>query len=130
MPIEKTANFIRIRIVNPKSFIRFRVKTLGKAIKAVIGFKKGGGSQIQSLLFSRKKWTLKTAKAWVKAHNYTVSESFWVTDISIDPETMELVLEETVANDEDESEDIDKISSSEEDFIKNMTEEDIKWLFK
>lgn len=123
MPIEKTANFIRIRVASPKAFIRFRVKTLGSAIKAVIGFKKGGGSQIQSLLFSRKRWTLKTAKAWVKAHNYKVEESFWIRDISIDPETMELVLEETVATDEDElqEEQID---------VKKMKESDFEWLFK
>lgn len=102
IPIEKTANFIRIRVASPKNFIRFRMKALGKGIKAVIGFKKGGGSQIQSLLFSKKKWTLKTAKAWVKAHNYKVEETFLVMDIYIDPATMELVLEETVATEEDE----------------------------
>jgi len=102
MPIEKTANFIRIRIASPKNFIRFRVKTLGKGIKAIIGFKKDGGSQIQSLLFSKKKWTLKTAKAWTKAHKYKVEETFLITDVSIDPKTMELVLEETVATEEDE----------------------------
>lgn len=102
MPIEKTANFIRIRVASPKKFIRFRVKTLGKGIKAIIGFEKGGGSQIQSLLFSKKKWTLKTAKAWTKAHKYKVEETFLITEVSIDPETMELVLEETVATEEDE----------------------------
>ena len=102
MPVEKTANFIRIRVASPKKFIRFRIKSFGKGIKAVIGFMKKGGSQVQSLLFSRKMWTLARAKKWVKSHNYTVQESFWVTDISIDPETTELVLEETVANDTDE----------------------------
>lgn len=102
MPVEKTANFIRIRVASPKKFIRFRVKDFGKGIKAVIGFMKKGGSQVQSLLFSRKMWTLARAKKWVKSHNYSIEESFWVIDVSIDPETMELVLEETVAKDEDE----------------------------
>jgi len=102
MPIEKTPNFIRIRVANPKQFIRFAIKILGKGIKAVIGFKKGGGSQIQSLLFPRSSYTLAQAKAWVKSHDYTVQESFWVTDVLIDPKTMELVLEESVATDEEE----------------------------
>lgn len=107
MPVEKTPNFIRIRVAKPKLFIRFRIKILGKGIKAVIGFKKGGGSQIQSLLFSRKKWTLKTAKAWVKKHKYTVQESYWVNDVLIDPETMELILEEVIAKDDEEVPKID-----------------------
>ena len=120
MPVEKTANFIRIRIASPKKFIRFRVKALGKGIKAIIGFMKKGGSQIQSLLFSRKLWTLAKAKKWVKDHNYTIEESFWVTDVSIDPETMDLVLEETVAKDIDE----DPLD------LKNMKEDVFKWLIE
>ena len=83
MPIEKTANFIRIRVAPPKNFVRFRVKKLGKGIKAVIGFLKGGGSQIQSLLFPKSRFTLAQAKAWVKSHNYKVSESFLVYDITV-----------------------------------------------
>lgn len=118
MPVEKTANFIRIRVASPKKFIRFRVKSFGKGIKAVIGFMKKGGSQVQSLLFSRKMWTLARAKKWVKDHNYTIEESFWVTDVSIDPETMELVLEETVAKDEDE----DPLD------LKNIKEDVFAWL--
>jgi len=121
MPIEKTPNFIRIRVASPKLFIRFRIKTLGKGIKAVIGFKKGGGSQIQSLLFSRTKWTLKTAKAWVKKHKYKVEESFWVDEILIDPETKELVLEETVATDDEEVPEIN---------IKEIKEDVFAWLIE
>ena len=51
MPIDVTANYVRIRVANPSKFIRMRVKTLGKGIKGIIGFMKGGGSEIQSLLF-------------------------------------------------------------------------------
>lgn len=121
MPIEKTPNFIRIRVENPKKFIRLRIKVLGKGIKAIIGFKKGGGSQIQSLLFSRKKWTLKTAKAWVKSHKMKVEESYWVHEILIDPENMELVLEETIAVDDGEVSKID---------IKKIKEDVFKWLIE
>lgn len=121
MPVEKTANFIRIRVASPKKFIRFRVKSFGKGIKAVIGFMKKGGSKVQSLLFSRKMWTLAKAKKWVKEHNYTIEESFWVTDVSIDPETMDLVLEESVASDEDEETPLD---------VRKMKEDEFKWLIE
>jgi hypothetical protein len=103
MPIEKTANFIRIRVASPSKFIRFRVKILGKGIKAVIGFKKGGGSQIQSLLFPRGQYDLKSAKAWVKSHGYSVSETLLIYDIEIDPKTLEMkFVEETVTEEEEE----------------------------
>jgi hypothetical protein len=81
MPIDITANYIRIRVASPKDFIRFRVKEIGKGIKAVVGFKKGGGSEIQSFLFPKANWNLAKAKAWIKGHNYTVHESWLVTDI-------------------------------------------------
>jgi hypothetical protein len=60
-----------------------RVKTLGKGIRAIIGFKKGGGSEIQSFLFPRSRYTLAQAKAWIKAHDYSVHESWLVTDILV-----------------------------------------------
>lgn len=96
---------------------------MGKGIKAVIGFKKGGSSQIQSLLFPKKMYTLAQAKAWVKAHNYHVAETvaYLVTDIIIDPETKELVLEETVATDYD--------SIPDEELL-NMKEDVFKWLME
>lgn len=120
MPVEKTANYIRIRVASPKKFIRFRIKSFGKGIKAVIGFMKEGGSQAQSFLFSRKQWTLAKAKEWIKKHKYSIEESFWVTDINIDPETMELVLEETVARDSDE----DQVN------IKTIKKDDFEWLIE
>lgn len=83
MPIDVTTNFIRIRVANPSQFIRFRVKTLGSGIKAVIGFKKGGGSQIQSVLFPKSHYTLASAKAWIKKHGYSVHETYLVTDINV-----------------------------------------------
>lgn len=93
MPIDVTANFIRIRVANPKQFIRFAVKTLGKGIKGVIGFKKGGGSQIQSFLFPKSRYTLAQAKAWIKEHKYHISESLsditLVKDIMVGPDFLD-----------------------------------------
>ena len=85
MPVDITANFIRIRVASPKSFIRFRVKTLGAGIKAVIGFKKGGGSQIQSVLFPKSKYNLSQARAWIKKHGYAVHETQAFAVIDINP---------------------------------------------
>lgn len=121
MPVEKTPNFIRIRVANPANFVRFAVKILGKGIKAVIGFKKGGGSQIQSLLFPRNKYNLKQAKAWVKSHDYSIEETFWVHEILIDPTTHELVIEESVASDENEVPKVDVIKIKKDVF---------KWLIE
>ena len=73
MPVDVTANYVRIRVASPSKFIRMRVKTLGKGIRAIVGFKKGGGSEIQSFLFPRSRYTLAQAKAWIKAHDYQCS---------------------------------------------------------
>ena len=70
-----TENYIRVRVANPSLFIRFRIKVLGHGIKAVIGFKKGGGSQIQSVLFPKEQYNLAQAKAWIKSHGYSVAET-------------------------------------------------------
>lgn len=121
MPVEKTPNFIRIRVADPKQCKRFRIKVLGKGIRGVICFKKTGGSMIQSLLFPRSRYTLKTAKAWVKAHKMKVSETFWVHEILIDPTTLELILEETIAEDETEVKKVD---------VAKMSKETWEWLLE
>jgi hypothetical protein len=102
MPVDVTANYVRIRIASPSQFIRMRVKTLGKGIKAIIGFKKAGGSEIQSVLFPRKQYTLAQAKAWIKSHGYTVSESYLVTDINVGVDYLDF--EETLITEEIENE--------------------------
>lgn len=91
MPIDVTANYIRIRVASPKKFARFRVKTIGKGIKAVIGFLVGGGSQIQSVLFPKSQFTLTQAKAWVKSHGYHVAETFLVYDFEVGVNYIEFV---------------------------------------
>lgn len=96
IPIDVTANYVRIRVASPTLFTRFRVKLIGKGIKAVIGFKKDGGSEIQSFLFPKDQYSLAEAKAWIKEHKYHVSETqaYLVNKIDIDPNTYELILEE------------------------------------
>lgn len=120
MPVEKTPNFIRIRVADPKQCARFRIKILKGGIRGVICFKKKGGSLIQSLLFPRSRYTLAQAKAWVKAHKMKVHESFWVHEILLDPkEPLTLVFEESVAESEDEVKKVD---------VKKITKETWEWL--
>jgi len=77
MPIDITDKYIRIRQKDPGQFARMITKTLTAGIKAIIGFYKGkSGSTVQSYLFNKDKFTLDTAKAWVKKHDGNVSESF------------------------------------------------------
>lgn len=120
MPIEKTPNFIRIRVENPAQFSRFRVKELGNGIKAVIGFMAKGGSKIQSILFPRSSFTLATAKAWISKHGYHVAETqaYWVYDVLFDSK-LDIYFEETVATEEDEVPHID---------VKKMTNDEFAWL--
>jgi len=109
MPIDVTANYIRIRVANPKQFIRFRMKRLGAGLMAVIGFKKGGGSQIQSFLFPKSSYTLSEARAWISKHGYSVSETynenfaiFAVFDIDISKEGEEMFIERPLIIEETE----------------------------
>lgn len=76
-------------------------------------------------MFPKASFTLAQAKAWVKSHGYRIEESYWVTDIEIDPETKELVLEEVVATDSEEPSEEKK-----EEWALKMSESDIEWLMK
>ena len=122
MPIDITANYIRIRVASPSDFIRMRIKILGKGIKAVIGFMKGGGSKIQSFLFSKDYYTLVQAKAWIKSHKYTVQESWLVTDIDVGPDYIEF--QETLITSE-----IDEELSKEIDIPDELKKEPWSWMF-
>jgi len=78
MPVDVTADYIRIRQKDPELFIEdsFRTVELSKAkgIKAVMGKLqkapegKVGSMVIQSYLFDKEKWTTEKAKAWVEEH--------------------------------------------------------------
>ena len=39
-------------------------------ISAIFGFKPNGKSEIQSLRFDRRKWTVDRARAWLKQHGF------------------------------------------------------------
>lgn len=124
MPIDVTANYVRIRVASPSKFARLRVKTLGKGIKGIIGFMKGGGSEIQSFLFPRKQYTLAQAKAWIKSHNYTVSESFLVNDINVGVDYIDF--EETLITPEIENE----LLATEKIDVTTIKTEIWEWLFE
>lgn len=70
MPVEATEQYVRIRQKAPGQYARMRTIAIStaKGIKAIIGFKKGGGSEVQSYLFDKKKWTLATARKWIAEH--------------------------------------------------------------
>ena len=85
MPVETTEEYHRIRIKPPGHFHRqsFRTISLGEGIKAVIGCPKTAryepvlsrsgkacrnGTQVQTLLFDKKKYSKESAKTWVKNH--------------------------------------------------------------
>ena len=127
MPVDVTANFIRIRVANPKQFIRFAVKTLGKGIKGIIGFKKGGGSEIRSFLFPKSRYTLAQAKAWIKEHKYHVSESiveyYLVRDIIVGSDFIEF--EETLITPEMEA-----VLNLEKIEAKNIPMKTWEWLLR
>lgn len=129
MPVEETANYVRIRVASPSKFIRMRVKLLGKGIRAIIGFKKGGGSEIQAFLFPRSRYTLAQAKAWIKSHDYSVHESFLVTDINIVKDNEGLIcldFEETLITPEIE----DELLRTEHIDVLSIKKEIWEWMFE
>jgi hypothetical protein len=80
MPVDITENYIRIRQKDPKGYTRMRTISIDKAkgIKAIIGVRKDGKSEVQSFLFVKAKWTVKRAQAWISKHKKLseLAESF------------------------------------------------------
>jgi hypothetical protein len=65
--IEVTEGYIRIPM-SRGSFDKYRMGSMNKSgIRFLYGIKKGV-SKIATVLFSKKKWTLKRAKKWVSSH--------------------------------------------------------------
>jgi hypothetical protein len=124
MPVDVTANYVRIRVASPSKFSKMRVKTLGKGIRAIIGFKKAGGSEIQSILFPRARYTLAQAKAWVSAHGYHVHESWLVTDIQVGVDYLDF--EETLITPEMENE----LLRTEHIDVLSIKKETWEWMFE
>ncbi len=83
---EVTEQYIRIRVKDPDYFDpdSFRTITISEdeGIKAIIGCKKGEyeggkcriGTEVQSYLFDKEKWTLSEAEAWVEEHKKSEKE--------------------------------------------------------
>ena len=74
--VSKTGDYIHYRVNDPDKYIQIRQEEFGKGqgIFVRIGFFKGGGSEVQALLFLKSKWTLDKAKAWVNEHQGELSE--------------------------------------------------------
>lgn len=80
---EVTEQYIRIRVKDPDYFDddSFRTITISEdeGIRAIIGCRKGEyeggrcnvGTEVQSYLFDKEKWTLSEAEAWVEEHKKT-----------------------------------------------------------
>ena len=119
MPVDVTANFIRIRIASPSDFVRFRMKILGKGIKAVIGFRKKGGSAIQSFLFPRDRYSLAQARTWIKSHGYRVHETLLVYNFKnlLSNSVNDWFVEETVPENLLEEEEPKRPSKSKVDWL-------------
>lgn len=81
MPVEKTENYLRFRQTQPGQYERFAVKKLAPGIQAVMGFRKGsekegkGGSEVQSMMFDKEKFTLAQAKKWLSDHDMKTGEA-------------------------------------------------------
>lgn len=61
------------RQANPKGFVRFRqgkLKGAPAGVSVVFGVKKDGKSEIQSVRFDSKKFTVAQAKAWLKGKGF------------------------------------------------------------
>lgn len=77
-PIKRGGDYHHIRIKDPKLYSKnsFRFITFDKGIRATIGCKKGYfrkgkctiGTEVQSLLFPKDKYTKEGALEWVKKH--------------------------------------------------------------
>lgn len=69
MPLESKEKEWWYRVRPPERFVRFASKKLTDEIRAIIGFKKDGGSEIQSLRFSRSRFkSAQEVRDYVKKH--------------------------------------------------------------
>ena len=74
---------------DPSNFIRFRIAKNkgGKGIDFVFGFKKGGGSEVQSVRFNKKLFTPAQARKWLKAHGFSSGQFEPATKESVMPDS-------------------------------------------
>lgn len=74
-------SFIRMRVNESKPYSKWRIKQLGNGIRTVIGFTKGGGNEIQSVLFSKGQYSIEEAVQWMNEHGYIIQEVTLVSDV-------------------------------------------------
>lgn len=69
------SSFHAARQRDPDQYARIRVKKNkgGRGVDFLFGFKKGGGSEIQSIHFDKKLFTPAQAKKWLKAHGFSTN---------------------------------------------------------
>ncbi|QGH73003.1 MAG: capsid maturation protease [Siphoviridae sp. ctCJE6] len=73
--VDEKENTFRVRQSDPGNYNRFITKKITSGVKAVIGFKKGGGSEVQSYIFEKAKFDEERARKWVKDHGGKITES-------------------------------------------------------
>jgi hypothetical protein len=71
MPIEKTRKYYRVRIREPKGYIRYRTKPLPRGAKGVYGVRpskgpRGGRTELQSVLIPKEQDHVR-ARRWATA---------------------------------------------------------------
>ena len=69
------AAYIAARQHDPGSYVRIRYAKNkgGRGVDFVYGFKKGGGSEIQSVRFDKKIFTPAQARKWLKTHGFSTN---------------------------------------------------------
>lgn len=63
------ANEHAARQTDPGGYVRFRRKQIAPGVHAVVGFKRGGGSEAQSIRFDADKFSPSEARAWLAEHD-------------------------------------------------------------
>jgi hypothetical protein len=61
------------RQTDPSKYDKFRRGTLASGVSAIYGIK-NGKSEVQSVRFDAKKFTVEQAKAWLKKNNFSVRQ--------------------------------------------------------
>jgi hypothetical protein len=74
-------NFIHIKVKDPQLYEKQRLKSQNDGVRTIIGFMKEGGSEVQSIIFSKDKYDIEEAKNWTVEHGHNVQEVYLVNDI-------------------------------------------------
>jgi hypothetical protein len=107
----KNAKYIHVRQKEPFLFIDDSMKTIAicgvdSGIKAVMGKLKkepDGSMKVQSMMFDKTKFTVKTATKWIRSHGYKImnkafANSFDMSEVDISIEDLLSQYNERVSN--------------------------------